>query len=61
MADTDTPTPSKIARQDPDDPKSDPVIDFATYDDAAAQAKAIGKGAYVEPIGTAYRVVTDTD
>jgi hypothetical protein len=63
MADTPSTTSSdKVIRQDPEDPKSPPVVDFADYATAEAQAKALGKGATVEAIGTAYRVVTaDTD
>lgn len=48
-----------IVRRDPEDPKSDPVLDFATYAEAEAQAKALGKGASVVAIGTAYHVETD--
>lgn len=65
MADTTGSTTSdakdKVVRRDPEDPKSDPVLDFATFADAEAQAKALGKGARVEPIGTAYHVATDSD
>jgi hypothetical protein len=41
----------------PDDPKSDPVIDFADYATAKAQADALG--GEVEPIGTAFHVNVD--
>lgn len=50
---------ASIVRRNPEDPKSDPVLDFATYAEAETQAKALGKGASVVAIGTAYHVETN--
>ena len=38
-----------------------PVVDFLTFSDAEAQAKAIGGKAHVEHIGVAFHVATDAD
>ena len=55
--DDDKSASSKIVKRD----DGTPVLDFASFADAVAQAKAIGKGAWTEAIGTAVRVHPSKD
>lgn len=64
MADTQQGSDAKatIARVDPDNPKSAPVRDFGNYDDAVAQAKALGvKPGDIVAIGVAYHIPDDSE
>lgn len=66
---TDTKTADDAAKSDAKEAKAsvvkndagEAVLDFATFDAATAQAKALGKGAKVEHIGTAFHVATGDD
>lgn len=53
----ETKTDAKKAKVATDD-AGEPVRAFITYDEAEAQAKALG-GAHVEPVGVAFAVVDD--
>ena len=56
--DADAPKASKRVVKNAD---GSPVVDFLTFADAEAQAKAIGGKAHVEHIGVAFHVATDAD
>lgn len=59
---TDTEKDKAAAKDEPlKGADGEPVRDFATFDDASAQAQAIGKGAWVESIGTAHHVHDKSD
>lgn len=55
---TETTADAKADAKVAKDNDGNAVLDFADYASAAAQAKAIGKGATVEHIGTAFHVAT---
>lgn len=61
MTDTDKDTTKADKREPVKGADGEPVRDFASFDDATAQAQAIGKGAWVESIGTAHRVNDKSD
>lgn len=56
-ADDKTAKAAKVAK----DSDGNPITAFASYDEAAAQAKALGGKHRVDAIGTAFAVVSDSE